>query len=910
MTDDRFYEWFDRALDLDPERRQAFLDESCPDPEVRQRVQALLAADDQAGDFLHPVGETPSTDPMVGANVGAYRIERRIGSGGMADVYLARRADGAFDRDVALKLVRSGLATESLLRRFEIERKILAGLQHPHIAQLLDGGVTTEGRPYLVMEYVDGEPIDAYCARVDLEVDKRLQLFLDVCEAVQFAHRNLIVHRDLKPSNILIDADGNAKLLDFGIAKVLESDGSSDLTLTQDRMLTPRYASPEQVSGEPVTTVSDVYTLGVVLYELLTGTSPYQLTTTTPGEIARAVTTEEPKRPSRAVQESPSAPHARELEGDLDTIVLKALRKEPGRRYDSVDRFAEDIRRCLAGLPISARPDTLRYRAGKFVRRNRLPVALAASLVVLLVGATAMTTFLYLEARRAQDDAEAALVDAREQRATAEDVSQFLQGVFASIDPAERQSKDPLTVEELLSEAGERIRNELGDRPQVASALYRTLGESRRQLADYETAVADLERALAIAEESGLDAERVRTLIALGRTRALQGDLERASSDLEQAVEGAEQLHGDADSPGIDVSDLLRLRADAHRALGSSLAERGEHDAALRHLEETVRLRRTDDSIDSEALAHDLTELGLLQMRRGNNAEAELFLVESRDLLLTTFGEEHSKVGQARNSLGYLLMDEARYDEARPQLEAAVDVLSRVYPEDHPNLLAARSNLSRCYQAAGDLEKAEAIAIDIADTFRRTAGDSHQNTGHAVHNLGFMVLERKDAARAARLFAEATAIYERALSPEHPYTAVAQFNHARALRAAGDLETAELVCRQSLATRRRVLRENHPDIARSATLLGELLLERGDDEAESVLRESVDVRRASLGERHPETAWAEVLLGQSLLQGSRREEAALMVERAVAVLDSVYGSDAGRTTRAAEILSQLRAQAR
>jgi serine/threonine protein kinase len=399
MTAERSEEWrrvkkiFQDALAKPAEQREAFVLESCRgDHAIRDEVLSLLNSHEEAGAFLEAPavsvrgvehGELASTevpDPNIGRVVGSYYIESLIGHGGMGAVYLGRRADQAFERRVAIKMIRRGMDAERLIPRFRHERQILASLEHPNIAQLLDGGTTDEGVPYLVMELVQGSRIDAYCDERRLSVPERLRLFRQVCEPVQYAHQRLVIHRDLKPANILVQDDGVPKLLDFGIAKLLDQASGFETTLAP--AMTPAYASPEQVRGESITTASDVYSLGVVLYQLLTGRSPYPGDTRSSLELARAVCDTEPDRPSAVV---------RRLAGDLDHIVLKALRKEPQERYQSVEQFSEDIRRHLERLPIIARKGSLRYRAGKFTARHRIAVAAAAIVLFAIVGGTIAT---------------------------------------------------------------------------------------------------------------------------------------------------------------------------------------------------------------------------------------------------------------------------------------------------------------------------------------------------------------------------------------------------------------------------------------------------------------------------------------------------------------------------------------
>jgi eukaryotic-like serine/threonine-protein kinase len=409
------------ALQHEPQERAAFLAQACAtNVQLRREVESLLASFEESSDFI----ETPalalfpeeSDEVMEGRSIGHYRIVREIGRGGMGAVYLAERTD-EYREQVALKIVKRGMDTDFMVRRFRHERQILASLHHPNIARLLDGGTTEDGRPYFVMEYIEGEPIDEYCAHHYLSISERLKLFRTVCAAVHYAHQNLVIHRDLKPGNILITVEGEVKLLDFGIAKIFNPEISQtiDRTATLMRLMTPEYASPEQVRGEQVTTASDVYSLGVVLYELLTGHRPYHLTSILPSDIERVICEQEPTRPSTAaLQEeekgkrklafpfflSPLLPFSRSpLRGDLDNIVLMALRKEPLRRYASVEQFAEDIRRHLEGLPVIARSDTFSYRAGKFMQRHKAGVAAAALILLSLIAGLITTVW---QARRAQ----------------------------------------------------------------------------------------------------------------------------------------------------------------------------------------------------------------------------------------------------------------------------------------------------------------------------------------------------------------------------------------------------------------------------------------------------------------------------------------------------------------------------
>src|SRR5438477_1944079 len=389
---------FEQALELKANERAAFVQKSCTgDEELRREVESLLESHATAGGFIDDrslfISEAGlkdgDEDVPVGQLIGAYRIVRQIGRGGMGAVYLAERADEQYRRRVAIKVIKRGMDTDAVLRHFRKERQILADFDHPNIARLFDGGTTVNGLPYFVMEYIEGVPIDQHCTVSALSIEERLELFLQVCTAVSYAHCHTVIHRDVKPSNILVTSDGVPKLLDFGIAKMLQTTDSQESLVTAAglRPMTPEYASPEQVHGEPVTTASDVYALGVILYELLTGTSPYRLASRAPHNVERAITEQEPTKPSTAIRDrnSKSRPsrtgpfrNPKLLRGDLDNIVLMALRKEPEHRYQSVEDFSQDIRRHLESRPVLARKDTLIYRAAKFVRRNLVLVGAAS----------------------------------------------------------------------------------------------------------------------------------------------------------------------------------------------------------------------------------------------------------------------------------------------------------------------------------------------------------------------------------------------------------------------------------------------------------------------------------------------------------------------------------------------------
>jgi serine/threonine protein kinase len=522
------------ALERPPEDRPAFLAEACGGNEaLRQEVESLLAAHEHDDAFIDPprfgalsglLRDDLPEDALVDRRIGAYQLQRLIASGGMGSVYLAARADGQFQAQVAIKLIKREVVSREAIRRFLHERQTLANLKHPNIARLYDGGVSEEGLPYQAMEYVDGQPIDEYCDQHRLSTTARLRLFQAVCAAVHYAHQHLIVHRDLKPSNILVTADGVPKLLDFGIAKVLDAQRGNvqtALTVTVQRAMTPEYASPEQIRGEPITTATDVYSLGVILYELLTGHRPYRVKSLLLYELERAICEEAPDKPSAAIHRTIAAPTEdasdtltitsaavsqtrdgqpaklhRRLVGDVDAIVLMALHKDPRRRYASTEQLSEDIRRHLDGLPVLARKDTAGYRAATFVRRHKRGVVAAGAIAVSLLAGIVGTSWAARVAIRARQRAEAEAENARVETRKAQRVTGFLQKVLTSADPSNLGRN--VSVLEVLDAAARNVAAEFGQDREVEAAIHSAIGMTYLSLGRFDDAESHARAALEI----------------------------------------------------------------------------------------------------------------------------------------------------------------------------------------------------------------------------------------------------------------------------------------------------------------------------------------------------------------------------------------------------------------------------
>jgi serine/threonine protein kinase/tetratricopeptide (TPR) repeat protein len=780
---------FARAVELQGEERERFLAAAgADDPALRRELEALLVADGAAGDFLeapHPAArgaraahpdtpvdaDAPGDDPLPGSTLGNYRVLHRIGSGGMSTVYLAERLGGDFPMRVAVKLVKRGLDTEDILRRFVTERRLLAALDHENIARVIDGGVAPDGRPYLMMEYVEGDPIDRYCAGRNLSLRERLEVFRVVCSAVTHAHRALIVHRDLKPGNILVTKEGQVRLLDFGIAKVLDpGDGDAALTATGARLLTPRYASPEQIRGGPTTVATDVYSLGVILYELLTGRSPYRVDQSAT-DLEKDICETPPVRPSTAVRRSTAtggtagAPGSidtrklsRRLNGDLDVIVMTALRKEPERRYGSVEQLSEDIRRHLAGLPVLARPDTLVYRSGKFIRRNPALVA-GVTVVALLVVAFGVLMTRQLEKTAAERDR------ANREADTARRTVEFLEGLFRVPDPDVARGQT-ITAREILDRGAARLSTSFPDRPDVKARLLRTIGGVQINLGLYAEARPNIEAALELHRAAALgdSLEYATTLESLANLRRVAGDASGALAAAEEALGIRERTPG---------HDPIRLSITLSRVaiLKTRLRDlEGARALLLRSLElrESVQGR---DHRDAGPTVHNLANV---HMDLGDFAEAEALYRRSLAMQTAANGPDHPEIAKTLSSLAAVLSELERHAEAESLQLRALDINVRALGPDHDRVGADWSDLALVRKNAGRLSEALEPAERAVALLRRTLGPDHPVLASALVTYGQVLdgLGRQGEALAAGR--ESLRIFEGRYGSDHPQTADAR----------------------------------------------------------------------------------------------------------------------------------------
>ena len=832
----RLKDLFRVAIECDPAGRAAYLDEACADDTVlRAEISSLLASHDHAENFIESpafadavkaLTESP-TETVAGRRVGSYRLIREIGRGGMGTVYLAERADEQYEKLVAIKVVRRGMDSEEILRRFYNERQILASLDHPNIARLLDGGTTEDGLPFLVMEYVEGVPVMDYCDERRLTINERLRLFRTVCAAVQHAHQNLVVHRDLKPSNILVTPDGTPKLLDFGIAKVLSPELSTlatEQTRTDLRVLTPDYASPEQARGERLTTTSDVYSLGVVLYELLTGHRPYRSLNAPPHELARLICEQDPAKPSTTIagaevfpQSSGKPPAAvtsksvclardtqpdklrRQLSGDLDNIILMALRKEPARRYATVGQFSEDIRRHLEGLPVAARKDTFKYRAAKFMRRNRLGVAAACVVALSLLGGMLTTVWQARAARR--------------EKANAESVSAFLEKMLAYSNPlikAPGKDGGETTMKDVLDEAAVRLDGEeFSGQLEVRAELEKIISES-------------------YAGQGRQDLWELH----LGKYIAIQ-----------------RSLHGDED-PRTIVAMTMWAMALEHKDMAES-------EKIYRRVLPPMRTEQRRGTIKAKDLAQALVNFGYLRRTQGDSKEAEDLFREALALSSDLRDDQYFLIGMTRSTLASTLADQGKFEAALETAREGVEDYRRNGRTDAPDYGFSLTILGGFLTDRGVYAEADAALGEAEAVLRRRQSPSSLWLGDNLRNQAISLYRQGRYAASHDRITETEKIYLGSYGPSYDQYPTVLIIKGLILDKTGKSREGERILREALKLRVESLPAGHFWVAVAKGALGECLTtQKRYAEAELLLDESYASLNERLGPSDPRTSEA------------------------------------------------------
>ncbi len=896
MTNERIAELFTAALELPESEREAFLNNTDSTQEIRSEVSRLLSAHEKAGVFLERTASREKAalvafaeeETMSGASFGPYRVTRELGRGGMGVVYLAERTGEDFQQRVALKVIRGGPTTGEIYQRFVRERMILAGMEHPGVARLMDGGVTDEGIPFFAMEYVEGEPITAYCDRTNLDIEARLRLFVEVCRTVQYAHGRLVVHRDLKPTNILVTPEGKTRLLDFGIAKLLDEGAEGQETLTRQgrQAMTPEYAAPEQLRGEAITTATDVYALGVLLYRLLSGHHPFDHEKKSGYQWAEVVCNTDPQAPSVAVDrqlkpasvekpngKSPSLTPKRlkrRLQGDLDTVTLKALRKKPTRRYVSAEALADDLERHLQGLPVRARKATAGYRISRFIHRHRLGAMGAALLLGSLLFGLAGTAWQASVAAEERDRAE-------QEAAKAEEVKDFVLSLFEASDPAESKGAE-ITSRELLDRGAERIDTELSDQPVLQAEMFEVIGGVNLSLAEYPQAEALFERALGLRQGMGDDP------VAIALTMRLVADAKQVLGKFE----GAEEIYRDVLK--VQQAHLGHQSSPVGRTLndlGGVLTFQGNYEEAEAIYRESLMIQRQSLGEDHPDTIETNSSLGTLQSLKGDYKAAEETFRKTLEKRRKAYGDEHLSVANEMADLATVLLHQGKYPESEELLRNSLVLSRKFLGDEHPDVGGYINNLAAVLRKQGRFADAEPLARQVLDIDRKAFGEEHLWVAMDLDNLGVIVAEQGRLQEAIILFEEGHGMFDRVVGPEHPDTAMNNLYQGRVHRYQGPFQKAERILKKSLDV---FLLNPGPDSPKAASAfieLGDVYADQGDNElAQQNYEKALAIQQKALRLDHPDLILTQVGLANALLSQSRIEEAETLLRGALLLGES------------------------
>ncbi|MEO8881266.1 MAG: serine/threonine-protein kinase [Gemmatimonadaceae bacterium] len=941
----------DSALDLPPESRAAWLAEQrIAHPALAPELEALLGREariEQDGFMSEsPASELPRLFSLTGQTLGPWVLERPLGQGGMGSVWLARRNDRRFDGVAAIKFLSLAVAGPEGEARFRREGSLLARLTHPNIARLLDAGVSPTGLPYLVLEYIDGAPIDEWCDARALPIDARLRLFQQVLAAVAHAHANFIVHRDLKPANILVTADGTVKLLDFGIAKLLDDGGESTsaLTGTQQSVFTLKFAAPEQIRSEPITTATDVYSLGVVLYELLAGRHPTGGNSRTPAEhvvailntdavtLSRAVTaggTLTPDEATRLAAARDASPEKlrRALAGDLDNIVGKALKKLPAERYATVGALSDDLQRHLEHLPISARADSLRYRAGKFVRRNRAGVALAALALIGLVGAAARERQLR---GRAELEARKAVA-----------VEEYLVSIFGAADPYASSADKPndITARALLDRGADRLDTALSAQPEVRAELRGALGRVYANLGIFGKANSELRHSLAERRElfGTENADVAEAMDRLGEVLSKEDSLDQADTLLRAGLAIRRKLlgnHSDATAESLEhLADLLTNRdkfddaeplyrealairrelhgdddltvAASRNSLASLLQAKGQHAAAVTEFRQALAIRQHVLGVNHPATAQTLQDLAGSEERLGDYKEAERDYREAMRIERKTLGPDSRDLSMVLNNLGQMLFKLGRLDEADAMLREALAINRKKFGENHDAVSANLANLALIVRERGGLADAQRLLEEALAIDRTLYGKEHIDVGFDLNEIAVVMRLRGKPDSAVTLLRQSLAMNHR-IAGDNLGSLTISVNLGRALQEAGHNAEAERMLRGALAKLDSNNAEHQLSIIPGRIGLGRVLLATNRaSEARPVLKSVVAMSRTRQGVDHWRTAESQIVLGKCLLALGDVKDAEEPVRKASAVLSKLSKSHPGLAAEADTVSANL-----
>lgn len=862
----------DTALTLSGKKRTDFINKECGnDEKLLREVKSMLRAIEESEKtrFLEGILtdsdrlvdeftdlKTSAKDSFIGTKIGAFKVIGELGSGGMGNVYKAERVDGHFSQQVAIKLLQRNIRSEETIYRFRMEQEILASLKHSNIAQLYDGGITENGNPFLIMEYVDGVPIDRYCNDHQLSLDERLELFLEVCKAVQYAHANLVIHRDLKAQNIYVTNEGDVKVLDFGIAKLLDPKMTQQTLLeTQpgQKLWTPQYAAPEQIFGDPVTVATDVYALGVLLYKLLTANYPLDLKGKSISEIEKIITRDQPEIPSKIIRDRGhsgfSMSYGKEdllknLKGDLDALILKALRKEPEYRYSTVNELIEDIERYRGGLPITARRDTVSYRIGKFVRRNKAGIMVLSVIFAIVVGLVTFYTWRITEEKEI----------AEQEAQKAEQISGFLTNLFERANPYGEEIESGLDTKlgTILELGSEKIETELNDQPEIQASLKTVIGETYKKLGEFEKAEVLLNDAVNILKNTDSKQDYALSLYHLAHVHQEKGDWKRADSLLQISLSIYEEIPGGLTS---------------------------------------------DNALTALSLYGNLT-----WFNGGNFDKADSLLSKSLSLRLEYYSEDEDKLATAYNDLAALNHFQGKFDKAEPYYRNAIRLFENS-PGDQVNLGISMANFSILLRENGKLHEALDMQSKALNLFRKTPEQFQVDIALGHGNLAEINYLNKNYSKADSLATISISMLEDIYGPVHPYVSRTKLTIAKSLFNQRNYKDAEQLFLKVDKDYRKIYPADHPRLADPLLGLGKLYLELENYvEAEALLKKAYEIRRKGYSEKSWRTAIAMSDYGNCLSTRNKFVKADSLLNNAYDILKKEFGSKDSRVIDALETL--------
>ncbi|MEX0846070.1 MAG: tetratricopeptide repeat protein [Balneolaceae bacterium] len=779
-------ELVDQALTMPEGERKAFISKACQNnPDLKHEAINFLDFISESegwlensGDYQNAIFRKLSEDlshidsntSSVGTKVGAYTIVKELAKGGMGTVYLAKRTDGVFEHQVAIKKINKENITQENIELFKQERNILADLNHPRIAHIYDGGITQNGIPYFVMEYIDGIPITDYCKENQLSLTQRLDLFAQILNAVQHAHENLVIHRDLKPANILVNADGQIKILDFGISKLISSKSLVDDLGRKRQVLTLKYASPEQLKNETITTATDFYSLGLILYQMLTLNLPYHLEGLTFYEAEDVIINNDPIPPSQNVSPYSSISH-KDIKGELDAIILKSIHKNPDRRYRAASAFWDDLNRFKNNHPVSACEDTFLYRTKKLIARNKLGFASTIIILGLIISFSLFYTWQITDQKN----------QAQFEATKAEEISDFLIHLFEASDPANNLS-NTFTTSELIGNSLAQI-EKLNNQPLMQARLFDITGQVYRNIGLFDEAKEQINAAIQIREEH-LGKNHPITLSSmhnLGLVLNDMGDYGEAASVFETVYEKRKELFGENN---IEVASTQAFWA-------FSIRRQGDYDRAEDMARESLQIFRNQLGDSHAQTLDNINKLGITLHNKGKYEEAEELYVEVLNLRKQKLGEIHPQVAKSTNNLATLYLNTGRFNEAKELMEQALHIHKELYGRYHPNIAQVNNNLGLVHTELEQYEKADSLFLLALEMRNELLGPNHTNTAISIFSRANLMLDIQKPDSAITLFEKAYNIFSKELSPNHSFSAHSNLGIGRALSQKGLYEEAK-----------------------------------------------------------------------------------------------------------------------